>query len=104
MWHYKLPDSEIDKEEAMKIVKTLPTEEGNFVGFSNEKGESIQIIRFSQDEFMLDIPSYGIPPNPEYLKQAYVDTEKMQEVIRKFLNNEEWMSLCEWELIKQKIV
>ena len=97
MWHYTLPESEISKEEAMKIVQELPAEDGNFVGFCNELGERIQNIRDGQDDYLLDIPL----PDSEYVKQAYfLDREKMLKVIERFLNNEEWMSLCEWKVYK----
>jgi len=81
----------------LEIVRRLPAEDGNFVGFSNEKDEKIQIIRDGPDDYLLDIP----PPDSEYVKQAYwLNREKMLNVITKFLNNEEWMSLCEWKVHK----
>ena len=87
---------DIPLQVALQEVDNLPAEDvydGNFIGFTNEKGETIQFIRREQESWFMDVP---VRENGKIhsLHETDLITEKVQDVVKKFFLGEDWRSLC----------
>jgi hypothetical protein len=84
---------EISLNDALKEIDNLPAVEGNFIGFINEKEESIQFLRF-EDDWLLDAP---ILKNGKFvfsLQDDDLTTEKVKKIIESFYLGQNWQSIC----------
>ncbi len=86
-------DKEISLDFAFKEIDKESTNEGNFIGFTDDNGETIQFIREGEDNWLLDVPT----PEKEYvaLQDSGLTTEKVKEIVKLFSLNQNWRSLCE---------
>lgn len=85
-------DKEISLDFALKEIDKESKNEGNFIGFTNENGETIQFIREGEDDWLIDFPT----PEKEYvaLQDSGLTTEKVKEIVKMFSLNQNWRSLC----------
>lgn len=84
-------ESSIDN--ALKEIDAFPSTEGNFIGFINDKDETIQFHRNEEDAWVLDVP---VVENGYFicsLKDDDLTTEKVKIIIKKFFLGENWQSL-----------
>lgn len=92
MWHYKLPEKEVTKEELFLYVEKLKADEGNFVSFENDNGDSLQIVKLDKNSYLIDIPQIS-----NKIVQTIVKKEKLIEILETFSQNGNWKNLCDWE-------
>ena len=88
---------EITLEAALQEIDKLPDEEivdDNFIGFTNEKKETVQFIRREQNSWFLDAPILENGKFVYSLQETDVTTEKVKDVVKKFYSEENWKSLC----------
>jgi len=85
---------EISIENALEEIETFPTTEGNFVGFINEKDETIQFHKNEGDAWVLDVPVVENGYFIYSLKDDDLTTEKVKSIVKKFFLGENWQSLC----------
>jgi hypothetical protein len=78
---------------ALQEVQSLPTVEGNFVGFINEKDESIQFIH-EEDGWLIDVPIIEKGTFAYSLQDDGLSTETVKNIVKKFFMDEDWHSLC----------
>lgn len=86
---------EISLGEALKEVTKFPTVDeydGGFVGFINAKGETIQFLRFSKNEWLLDVPilKEGVY---DYSSQANLTMSEVKDAVTRFFQNKKWKHL-----------
>jgi hypothetical protein len=86
---------EITLEAALQEIENLPyTVRDNFIGFINEKGETIQFPRYERDNWLIDVPVFEKGKYAYSLNDNGLTTEKVKEVVKKFFSGENWQSLC----------
>lgn len=88
---------EISLQVALQEVDKIPSEDvygGNFIGFTGEKGKSIQFIRKEQDSWMIDVPVLENGKFAYSLQDMDLTTEKVKDIVKKFYLGENWESLC----------
>ena len=85
---------EVTIEVALKEVDRLPTTEDNFIGFINEKEDTIQFSRYEEDSWLLDVPILENGKFAYSLQNSDLTTEKVKEIAKKFFLGENWQSLC----------
>ena len=81
-------------ENALNEIDALPVTEGNFIGFVNEKDETIQFHRNEEDAWVLDLP---VVENGYFIYSLQDDdltTEKVKSIVKKFFLGENWRYLC----------
>ena len=81
-------------ENALNEIDALPVTEGNFIGFVNEKDETIQFHRNEEDAWVLDLP---VVENGYFIYSLQDDdltTEKVKSIVKKFFLGENWQYLC----------
>jgi len=94
-----IPDDEaeeVDLEEAIKEMYRFPTEdsfEGNFIGFHNTQGDTIQFVRFSENEWLVDVPVLKDGKYSHSLQDT-ITHSKAIEILKQFYQGKEWQNLC----------
>ena len=81
-------------ENALNEIDAFPVTEGNFIGFVNEKDETIQFHRNEEDAWVLDLP---VVENGYFIYSLQDDdltTEKVKSIVKKFFLGENWQYLC----------
>ena len=81
-------------ENALNEIVAFPITEGNFIGFINEKDETIQFHKNEEDAWVLDLP---VVENANFmlsLKDDDLTTEKVKIIVKKFFLGENWRYLC----------
>ncbi len=84
---------EISLADALEEIGKFPTVEGNFIGFVNEKDETVQFIKDGEDSWLIDVP---VMKNGEFasLQDSDLKTEKVQAIVKKFFAGEDYRSMC----------
>ncbi len=85
---------EISVEDALEEIDAFSTTEGNFIGFINEKDETIQFHKNEEDAWVLDVPVVENGYFIYSLKDDDLTTEKVKSIVKKFFLGENWQSLC----------
>ncbi len=85
---------EISIENALKEIDVFPTTEGNFIGFINEKDETIQFHKKEENAWVLDVPVVENGYFIYNLKDDDLTTEKVKIIVKKFFLGENWQYLC----------
>ena len=85
---------EVTIEIALQEVDRLPTTEDNFIGFINEKDETIQFARYEDGDWLIDVPILEKNKCSYSLQDSGLTTEKVKEIVRKFFLGEDWQFLC----------
>ncbi len=86
---------EISIEEALKEIDAIPIAEANFIGFINEKEETIQFHKNDQDSWVLDVPVVENGYFVYSLKDDDLTTERVKIIVQKFFLGENWRFLCD---------
>ena len=81
-------------ENALKEIDAFPTTEGNFIGFINEKDETIQFHKNEEDAWVLDVPVVEDGYFIYSLTDDDLSTEKVKIIVKKFFLGENWRYLC----------
>lgn len=81
-------------ENALKEIDAFPTPDGNFIGFVNEKDETIQFHKNQEDAWVLDVPVVENGYFIYSLKDDDLTTEKVKSIVTKFFSGENWRCLC----------
>jgi hypothetical protein len=81
-------------ENALKEIDAFPTTEGNFIGFINEKEETIQFHKNEEDTWVLDVPVVENGYFVFSLTDDDLTTEKVKMIVKKFFLGENWRYLC----------
>jgi hypothetical protein len=81
-------------ENALKEIDAFPTTEGNFIGFINEKDETIQFHKNEEDAWVIDVPVVENGYFVFSLKDDDLTTEKVKIIVKKFFLGENWRYLC----------
>ena len=79
---------------ALQEIESLPDDDECFIGFVNEKKETIQFIRREEDSWLIDVPIVENDKFNHSLQDTDLTTEKVKDVVRKFYLDENWKSLC----------
>jgi hypothetical protein len=79
-------------EIALTEIDKLPIVEGNFIGFVNEKEETIQFIRFEENAWLIDVPIYEKGTYSYSLQDLDLTTEKVKDIVKQFFLGENWKS------------
>lgn len=86
---------EITLEVALQEIENIPfSVRDNFIGFINEKGETIQFPRYEKDNWLIDVPVFENGKFAYSLNCTDLTTEKVKEIVRRFFLDENWQSLC----------
>jgi hypothetical protein len=85
---------EISLEGALREIGKLPAIEGNFIGLTNDREDTIQFIRFEEDAWLIDVPILENGAYAYSLQDDDLTTEKVKEIIRRFFSDKNWKSLC----------
>ena len=91
---YETKPKEILIENALKEIDVFPATEGNFIGFINEKDETIQFHKNKEDAWVLDVP---VVENGYFIYSLTDDdlkTEKVKSIVKNFFLGENWRYLC----------
>ncbi len=86
---------EILIEKALEEIDAIPIADGNFIGFINEKDETIQFHKNEQDAWVLDVPVVENGYFVYSLKDDDLTTEKVKSIVQKFFLGENWRFLCD---------
>ncbi len=86
---------EISIEKALEEIDAIPIAEGNFIGFINEKDETIQFHKNEQDAWVLDVPVVENGYFVYSLKDDDLTTERVKSIVQKFFLGENWRFLCD---------
>jgi hypothetical protein len=83
---------EISLEAALAEVDRLPFEEdgSRFIGFANEKEETIRFLRFEENSRLIDVPIDEEGSYSYSLQDDDLTTEGVKDVVRKFFAGENW--------------
>jgi hypothetical protein len=81
-------------ESALNEIDAFPSIEGNFIGFINEKDETIQFHKNEEDAWVLDVPVVENGYFIYSLKDDDLTTEKVKIIVKKFFLGENWQYLC----------
>lgn len=88
---------DVSLEFVLSEIDRFPTEdetEGCFIGIINNNDETIQFIRFSENEWFLDFPVLKEGLYSHSLQCDNLTTQEVKNIIRKFFNETaEWMKL-----------
>ena len=90
---------EVNLKVALEEIDKLPLlvgESQSHIGFTNDKSETIQFVRF-EEGWMLDVPVVENGGYGHNLQDFIESTEKVKEIVTKFFLNEDWKSLCKLE-------
>lgn len=85
---------EVNIQTALNEIDNMPFEEDTWIGFTEEKGGTIQFIRFEQNSWFIDVP---IIKNGQYdysLQDDGLTTENVKEIVKTFFSGGNWQSLC----------
>ncbi len=85
--------AQVNLEEALRELDDHKAVEGNFIGFVSEKDETIQFIRYSKDEWLIDVPVI-IDGEYAYSLQDNLKHSQAKEIVSRLSRGEEWESLC----------
>ena len=91
---YETKPKESTIENALKEIDAFPITDGNFIGFINEKEETIQFHKNEEDAWILDVP---VVENGYFifsLKDDDLTTEKVKIIVKKFFLGENWRYIC----------
>lgn len=83
---------QVTLEMALTEIDRLPIVEGNFIGFVNEKEETIQFIRFEENSWLIDVPMCEKGTYSCSLQDDDLTTEKVKDIVKKFFVGENWKS------------
>jgi len=94
-------DTPIDTtlKTALTEIEMFPIEEqqqGSFIGFINEKNETIQFIRFTKDNWLIDVPLMKGKRYSHSLQESELSTKKVKQIVRKFFIKGDWKSECDF--------
>lgn len=84
---------EVNLKEALREVDKFSTVEGNFVGFINEKEETIQFVRFEEDQWLIDVPIFQ-DGKFLYSLQDEIKYSQVKGIVTNFSEGKEWKNLC----------
>ena len=84
--------SEVILDFALKEIDI--TKQTDFIGFINEKEETIQFIRGGEDDWLIDVPVLEKGEYAYSLHDCGLKTEKVKEIVKEFCLNQDWRSLC----------
>ena len=93
----QIREKEITLETALMEMERFSSKEqfdGNFIGFTKSKEETIQFIREEKDNWLIDVP---VLENGKYsysLNDRELTTEKVKEIVTRFFLGEDWQSVC----------
>jgi len=93
MYKDREKDMKVTLEEALTEVDKFPIVEGSFLGFFNERNETIQFIRFRQDQWLIDVPVLK-GGKYVYSLQDEVKHSQVKEIVTRFFQGKDWKSLC----------
>ncbi|HJX23227.1 MAG TPA: hypothetical protein VJ574_02310 [Candidatus Bathyarchaeia archaeon] len=85
---------EITLELSLEEIERHPTVRFNRFGLIDEKGESIEFIRWEDDKWSIDVPVYE---NGEYaycLHEDFLTTGKVKRIVSLFHSGGDWRSMC----------
>lgn len=88
---------DISLQDALEEVDNLPSDDeyvGNFIGFTNEKGETVQFIRREEDSWLIDVPVLENNKYAYMLQDTDLTTKKVRDIVEKFFSGEDWKPLC----------
>ncbi|MDH5595654.1 MAG: hypothetical protein OEY40_02935 [Candidatus Bathyarchaeota archaeon] len=85
---------EVNLERALREVDKFPTVEGNFIGFFNEKDETIHFMRGEENSWFIDVPIVEEDTYSYSLQDNDLTTEAVKGVIERFFRGEDWKPLC----------
>lgn len=88
---------DVSLKTALTEIDTFPSDEqqeGTFIGFINEKNETIQFIRFKKDTWLIDVPILKGKKFYNSLQESDLSTKKTKQIVRKFFSKEDWKSEC----------
>ncbi|TFF94229.1 MAG: hypothetical protein EU544_04750 [Promethearchaeota archaeon] len=72
---------------AVNLLREMPTEleyDGNFIGFINEADETVQFIRISRDNWLVDIPIVVKGKYDHSLRKEELTTEHVESIVAEF--------------------
>lgn len=75
--------TEINLREALREIEEFPISEEGFIGFINERDESIQFIRFDEDDWLIDVP-FLENEKYAYSLQDDIDHSLVKEITTRF--------------------
>lgn len=87
----------ITLNEALTHINQQPTDEtceDNHIGFVNNKGETIQFIRFSDGYWLIDVPILKDGEYSHSLQDNDLDIVKVKEIVTRFSRDMNWRQLC----------
>lgn len=96
---------EVSLEFVLEEVDRFPTEdefEGNFMGITNNKNETIQFVRFNKNSWFLDFPIVIECDYSHSLQSDGLTTKEVKNIIRKFLRGEDCRTLVNLTSSKQE--
>ena len=90
---------DVSLKTALAVIENFPTEEqqqDSFIGFINEKNETIQFIRFNTDNWLIDVPVMKGKRYSYSLQENELSTKKVKQIVRKFFIKGDWKSECDF--------
>lgn len=93
---------EVTLEIALTEIDKLSTIEGNFIGFTGEKEETIQFVRFEENAWLIDVPINEKGTYSYSLQDDDLTTERVKDVVRRFFVNENWKSSLNLRKVEQE--
>ena len=82
----KIAFTEIDK------IPLVDDVDDSFIAFVNQKEETIQFVRFEEDDWVVDVPIFENGIFSYSLGDEHLTTEKVKDIVKKFSLNEDWRS------------
>ena len=93
----RVREKEITLETALMEIERFPSIkqfDGNFIGFTKSKEDTIQFIREEKDNWLIDVPVFENGKFSYSLNDSELTTEKVKEIVKRFFSGGKWQSLC----------
>jgi len=88
---------EISSERALEEIEIHPTWkicEGNYIGFVNDRDETIQFQRHQENGWTIDVPIIEAGKYTHSLQVEDLSTESVKQIVTRFFQDSDWESLC----------
>jgi hypothetical protein len=95
--------ADVTLETAQSEIGELPIGSGEvndvFIGFINGRNETIQFSRFSEDEWLIDVPVLKHGRYSYSLQCDNLTTKTVQSIVELFFKDQNWDYLCKLKKI-----
>ena len=96
---------EVSLEKFLEEIDRLPTNDefdGGFIGITNSEDETINLVRFEENSWLLDFPILKDGEYFDSLQNDDLTTKEVTNIITRFFHDEDWRSLVSLKSSKKE--